>query len=92
MDNVEKVVAEDATFDRTGEMVNSSINEAGYEGKWDKIQVFDEGKVESCKKERNHNDAKCSRPFCVKVIVDFPLQKSSKKSLFRNGDKEQVGD
>jgi hypothetical protein len=32
VDDVEKIVAEDTTFDGTGEMVNRSIDEAGNKG------------------------------------------------------------
>ena len=73
-------------------MVNASINEAGDESEGEIAEVTYKGEVEESKKERNDNDAKGSRPFCVKILIDFALQEPPKECFFWNRDKEEVCD
>lgn len=92
MDDVEEIVAENAAFDGAGKVVDRTIDEARNERQGDEVEVFDEGKVKPGKEKGDHNDAKGSRPLGVQVIVDFPLEEAAEKSLFWNGDEEEIGD
>ena len=91
VDDVEKIVAKNAALDWTGEVVNRSIDQACNERQREKIEVFDEGEMQPGEEERNHNNAKRSRPFCMKVVVNFSLEEASKKGFFWDCDKKEVG-
>ena len=69
MNDVEEIVAENATFNRPCCLVDPSIYEAGDKGKGEMAKVMDKSEVEKGKEKRDSDHAKGSRPFGIEIFV-----------------------
>lgn len=65
MDDIEEVVTKDATFDRSGHLVDASIDKASDEGQREIRKVSNKHKMEKSKKKGNNDYTKKTTPFTV---------------------------
>lgn len=93
MDRVQTKVTENAGFDRFRGLIDRAINNTGNEYQAEETQISDPKKMEQCEEEGCHENAsdRCALSFS-EPLIELPLDKPAEKSLFGDGDKEEVVD